>query len=94
MVHVVTLSLDLEIHLFSKAQLVSFLINNTFIVVFSKYADFANIFSLRFTAKLSKHTKITNYLIDLVDDQQPFYEPIYSLEPIELENLKIYIETN
>ena len=29
-----------------------------------------------------------------MDGQQPFYGPIYSLKPVELEILKIYIELN
>ena len=43
---------------------------------------------------LSEYTKINNHAIELIDKQQPPYEPIYSLKPIELEILKIYIKTN
>ena len=37
---------------------------------------------------------INNYAIELVDDRQPPYGPIYSLGPVELEILKAYIENN
>lgn len=39
-------------------------------------------------------TWINNHAIKLVDGQQLPYGPIYSLEPLELETLKAYIETN
>ena len=59
----------------------------------NKYADFAHVFLLKFAAKLLKHG-INDYVIDLVDDWQPPYGLIYSLEPVELEILKAYIENN
>ena len=62
--------------------------------VSSEYADFANIFSPKLAAKLPKHTRINDYAIELVDDQQPPYGPIYSLGPVKLETLKAYIKNN
>ncbi len=62
--------------------------------VFSKYANFADVFSLKLAIELLKHTSINNHTIKLVDDQQPPYNLIYSLGLIELEILKIYIENN
>ena len=59
-----------------------------------EYSDFANVFSLELASKLSKHTGINDHAIELVDDQQPSYVPIYSLGPVELEILKTYIKTN
>ena len=59
-----------------------------------EYSNFADFFSPELTAKLSEHTGINDHAIELVDDQQPLYGPIYSLEPIELETQKTYIETN
>ena len=41
-----------------------------------------------------KHTEINDHTIKLVDDWQPPYGVIYSLGPIELEMLKVYIENN
>lgn len=43
---------------------------------------------------LPKYTKINTYAIDLEEDKQPLYRPIYSLRPIKLETLKTYIKTN
>ena len=36
--------------------------------VFSKYANFADVFLLKLAIELPKHTKINNYAIELVDD--------------------------
>lgn len=68
--------------------------DETFISVPSKYVDFVNVFSKDLAAKLLEYTKINNHAIDLVKYQQPPYRPIYYLELVELETLKIYIETN
>ena len=43
---------------------------------------------------MPEHTGINDHLIDLIDDKQPPYGPIYSLGPVELETLKTYIKTN
>ena len=59
-----------------------------------EYSDFVNVFSLKLTLELPEHIGINDYAIKLVDDWQPPYGPIYSLEPVELETLKTYIETN
>lgn len=45
-------------------------------------------------AMLLKYMEINTYAIDLEEGKQPFYRLIYSQGPIELETLKIYIETN
>ena len=45
-------------------------------------------------AELLEYTGINHYLIDLLDDKQPLYGPIYSLGPVELVTLKTYIEAN
>ena len=58
------------------------------------YSDFADVFSPDLATKVPKHTKINTYAIDLEEDKQSPYGPIYSLGPIELEILKIYFKTN
>ena len=60
----------------------------------SKYADFINIFSSKLAVEFSEHIRINNHAIELVDDQQPSYSPIYSLGSVKLEILKVYIENN
>ena len=44
--------------------------------------------------ELPEHTRINDHPINLLDDKQPPYGPIYSLEPVELEMLKTYIKAN
>lgn len=90
--YIPAISVDSNIHLFQKTQIV--LLNIKKVIILSKYADYTNIFSLDSTAKSFKHTSINNYFIDLIDNKQPLYDPIYSLGLIELEILKIYIKTN
>ena len=41
---------------------------------------------------LSEHTKLNEHTIKLETNKQLFYGLIYSLEPINLETLKMYIE--
>ncbi len=60
----------------------------------SKYADFADIFSSKLVVELPEYMGINDYTIELVDDWQSLYGFIYSLEPMELETLKAYIENN
>ncbi len=44
-----------------------------------EYANFANVFSLKLTAELLEYTRINDHAIELVNDQQPLYGPIYNL---------------
>ena len=44
--------------------------------------------------ELPENTGINEHVIKLQDGKQPPYGPIYSLEPVELETLKPYIETH
>ena len=60
----------------------------------AEYSDFADVFSLDLASELLEHTGINDHIIELVNGQQPLYGPIYSLELVELETLKVYIETN
>ncbi len=69
-------------------------VDEAFIKVFSKYADFIDVFSPKLAIELSEHMRINDHAIELVDDRQPLYSPIYSLGPVELEILKAYIKNN
>ena len=42
--------------------------------------------------ELPKNTGINKHAIKLEKDNEPTYGPIYSLRPVELETLKIYIK--
>lgn len=94
MIHVIAVHLDPKIHFFCKAQLAFFVTNNTSIAVFSKYAEFVDVFLLKFVAKHSEYTSINNHSLNLIDSGQPLYEFIYGLGPVKLKILKTYIKTN
>ena len=59
-----------------------------------KYSNFADVFFLELALEIFEYTRINNYTIELIDEQQQLYRPIYSLEQVELKTLKIYIKTN
>ena len=53
---------------------------------------FANVFSEKKALVLPECTDLNEHAIEVEDDKQPLYGLIYSLGPVELETLKIYIE--
>ena len=59
----------------------------------SEYVEYFDIFSDSDAIELSSHEP-TNHIIDLIDEKQPPYDPIYSLNEVELNTLRSYIETN
>ena len=69
-------------------------VNKAFAKVFNKYTNFTNVFLSKLATKLSRHTRINNYTIKLVDNKQSLYSSIYNLGLIELKTLKIYIKNN
>ena len=87
-------SSPLDVHSFWRPQISDLIAKEAPIKIPAEYSDFADIFSLDLMFKLPEHIGINNHVIKLVDSQQPPYEPIYSLGPVELEILKAYIETN
>ena len=95
-VHVAALNIDPgdEVYLLKKVQVAYLKADEVSIKVSSKYVDFVDIFFPKLAAELPKHTKINDHTIELVDYRQLLYEPIYSLDPVELEMLKVYIENN
>ena len=44
--------------------------------------------------KLPENSSINKHAIELVEGKQSTYGPIYSLDPMELDTLKSYIETH
>ena len=61
--------------------------------ILAEYSDYNNVFSIENIVELPKHTEIKDHTIELKEDKQPLFGPIYNLEYVELEILKIYIET-
>ena len=45
-------------------------------MIFIKYTNFIDVFSLKLASKLSKNIEINNYTIKLINSQQLFYRPI------------------
>lgn len=63
------------------------------IKISAKYAHYTDIFSLKSVIKLLKNTNINKHVIELIEDMQLSYEPIYALNLMELEILKTYTKT-
>ena len=91
-IHVASLSLVLEIHPDREAQITYLLTEK--VKIPNKYSDFTNVFSEEKALYLPERTKFNEHAIDVEDDKQPPYRPIYSLSPVELEILKTYIATH
>ena len=93
-VHIASFSLRsrVAIYLAWKAQIA--LLNTIKVIVPPEYLDYANVFLKASATELLKYTGINNHPIDLVDNKQPPYGPIYSLGSMEFEMLKTYIKTN
>ena len=77
-----------------EAQIAVLVTNKASTSISTKYSNFTDIFFSELASELLEHTMINDHAIKLVDDWQPFYGPIYNLEPIEFETLKTYIKTN
>ena len=60
----------------------------------AEYFNYSNNFLAENAVELPEIIGINEHTIKLKEDKQPFFGPIYSLSPVELETLKIYIETN
>ena len=97
MVHVAALEASLAgmaFHPLWAAQISALIQNKALTKVPLKYANYPDVFSFNLAMELPKNTGINKNAIKLQDDQQPAYGSIYSLEPVELETLKTYIETH
>ena len=88
----VTFLLIMAIHPARKTQIALLVAEEVKIPI--KYSDFLDVFLKEKASILPEATKINQHAIKLQKSQQPPYEPIYNLGPLELETLKTYIETN
>ena len=77
-----------------KAQVGALLFNKALTKVPAKYSNYSNVFSVKYAAELPENTKMNEHAIKQKEDKQPLFGPIYSLESVELETLKTYIEIN
>ena len=91
--HITALSVvDSNVHLSWHVQIALLKVEK--VIILSKYIDYTNVFSSDFVVELPKHIGINNHLIDLIDDKLSPYYLIYSLGPVEVKMLKIYLKTN
>ena len=76
------------------AQVGALQFDNALTEVPAENSDYNNVFSTENAVELPENTGINEHAIELEEDKQPPYGPIYSLGPVELETLKTYIKTN
>ena len=94
-VHVAALGVPLArmtIHPSWAAQISALIQDEAPTKVPTKYTDYADVFLFNLAIELPKNTGIKKHAIELQDNKQPPYGPIYSLGPVELETLKTYIK--
>ena len=82
----------MTIHPTRTAQIAFFLAKK--VTVLGKYLDLANVFLEELANVLSEQIRANKNAIKLKKGKQSFYEPIYSLKPVKLKILKIYIKIN
>lgn len=84
---------EMTINLFRAAQIIMLLAKEAPTKVLSNYSDYSDAFSPDLAIKLPDYKDMNAHAIKLEKSKQPPYSPIYSLGLIEMESLKIYIET-
>ena len=69
-IHIVAPNVDLsnEVYSSKKAQIAHLKVDEVLTKIFSKFADFADIFLPKLAIKLFKHTGINDYAIELIDN--------------------------
>ena len=81
-------------HSKKQAQVVALLFNEAPTKVPVEYSDYSNVFSTENIVKILENTEINEHVIKLEKGKQLPFGLIYSLGPVKLEILKIYIKTN
>ncbi len=85
---------ELSIHPFRAAQIAALQWHKAPTKIPAKYSDYADVFSLELTMELPENTGMNEHAIELIEGKQPPYGLIYTLNLVELETLKTYIETH
>ena len=92
-IHVASLNLALAPGIYpDRVAQIAFLFTKE-VKILDEYSDFTDIFLEEKALVSPKQTEFNQHIIELEEDKQPSYGPIYSLGPVELEILKTYIET-
>lgn len=95
-VHVATLKstkkVEMSIYLFHVVQVATLQLNKALTKILAKYTNYADIFLCNLAMELPKNMGINKHVIELINEKQPSYKPIYALNLMVLETLKTYIE--
>ena len=70
------------------------LLNIKKVIILNKYWDFINIFLVNLIIELLKKIDIKYYFINIINNKQLFYNLIYSLKLIKINNLNTNIKIN
>ena len=84
----------ISVHSEKQAQIRALLFDKAPTEILAEYFNYNNVFLAENAAKLPENIGINDYAIKLEEDKQPPFRAIYSLGLVELEILKIFIETN
>ena len=84
----------MPVHSEKQAQVRALLFEKALTKILAKYSDYSDIFLVENAVELSEKTEINKHAIKFEENKQPSFGLIYSLEPVKLEILKIYIEIN
>ena len=84
----------MPMHSKKQAQIRALLFDKALTEIPAEYSNYSNVFSAENTVELPENTRINEHAIELEENKQPPFGPIYSLRLIELEILKTYIKTN
>ncbi len=76
------------------AQTAVLQLDKAFTKILAEYSDYTDVFSIDLAMELPENTYINKYAIELIEEKQLPYGPIYTLNPVELETLKAYIKTH
>ena len=85
---------EMSVHVERQAQVGALLFDEALTEVLAEYSDYSDVFLAENAAELLENIGINEHVIELEEAKQPPFGPIYSLGPVELEKLKIYIKTN
>ena len=85
---------EMPVHSKRQAQVGALLFDEALTKIPAEYSDYSDVFSAENAAELPENTGMNEHAIKLEEGKQPPFRPIYSLGPVELETLKIYIKTN
>lgn len=75
-------------------QIGTLLFDKASTIIPTEYFDYNDVLSTKNITELAEYNRIIDHAIDLEEDKQLLFKPIYSLGPVELETLKTYIKTN